>query len=312
MTLSDEPDDWVVVVPTRGDEVSLNRIENNVVARLPGVSVMVLRNGREAVGASVLEAHPQVRLLDIPGGGVSRARNAALTSAPARTLVFLDDDVVAERDALERLVQGQRVGGATVSTARVVAAPSEHPNAVLFTSFLGFDRGESARIWSLADAEPVSPMNVWDFGVGAAFAVDLHRLATACPPALFDERLSNGRPGCGTEDVDFFYQVYLAGLSVSYVADAQLEHVFLTDRAAIVAKCRQYALSDGAFYAKWRRRIPASDLAAEVTGWARRTAAQVARRRTGVPSVPVRSLLAEPLHKLIGGALWFFVLKRSS
>lgn len=315
MTLPAEPADWIVAVPTRGDAESLARIERNIVARLPGVPVTVLRNGAAGEPGDGWPGSPscEVRLVEAPGGGVSRARNGAL-DLPARTVVFVDDDVVVSAKALELLVRGQRANRAAVSTARVTPAASKHPNAVLFHRFLGFDRGATAHTWSLRErsAPRVSPLGVWDFGVGATFAVDLPALAVASPAIRFDERLSNGRLGGGTEDVDFFYQAYLAGLRISYEAAATVEHLFAEDHAAVVGKCRQYALSDGAFYAKWLRRTSPSDWGREITGWAARFAAQAGRMATGHPAVPIHSLAAEPALKLIGGALWFAVLRRSS
>ena len=299
-------DDWTVVVATRGDAAAVARIEDNIVDRLDGVPVLVVRNGG---GAAVsMAGRPGVEVVDAPGGGVSRARNAALTAATTRTVVFVDDDVIVSSAELRTLVSRQREAGAAIACARIRPADAAHHG--LFDDDLGFDRGPVSRAWSLAadGAVPVSPFNVWQFGVGATFAVDRELLGAV----RFDERLSNGRFCGGTEDVDFFYAAYVAGRTISYVADAVLEHLFPLTAAAASAKCRQYALTDGAFYAKWARRVSRHDLHGEITGWWGRITKRRADRTAGRPSVPLPDLLAEPVYKLVGGVTWALVLRRLS
>jgi len=303
---SGDVDEWTVVVPTRGDVAGAARIEENIVKRLDGVPVMVVRNG--GCGER-LARRPGVEILDVPGGGVARARNAALAAATTRTVVFVDDDVIVSGAALRTLVARQREAGAAIATARVRPADAAHHG--LFDDALGFDRGSTSRAWRLGTEadEPMSPLNAWKFGVGATVAVDRALLGDA---VRFDERLSNGRFCGGSEDVDFIYAAYLACHTVCYVADAVVEHLFPLPAPAVSAKCRQYALSDGAFYAKWARRVSASDLRGEVTGWWDRIAKWRADRAAGRPAIPLPDLLAEPLYKLVGGVTWALVLRRSS
>jgi hypothetical protein len=309
----DDLDDWTVVVPTRGNATSAVRIGENVAGRLDGVPVVVVRNGAvsgEAEWASLARL-PHVELVDRPGGGVARARNAALTTATARTVIFVDDDVVVSGSALRTLVARQRAEEATIATARVV--PADAPHHRLFDADLGFDRGRSSGVWRAGTGQgaPLSPLNAWQFGVGATFAVDLHLLRARGDAVRFDERLSNGQFCGGSEDVDFFYAAYLLGHTVSYVAEAVVEHLFPMSAAAVSAKCRQYALTDGAFYAKWARRFSAADLGREFSGWADRMVKHAADRAHGRPAVPLADLLAEPLYKLVGGVSWALILRRS-
>jgi hypothetical protein len=302
----DDVDDWTVVVPTRGDVASAARIEENIVDQLDGVPVMVVRNDGPAPHSA---PRPGVEVLDVPGGGVARARNAALDAAKTRTVVFVDDDVVVSGAALRTLVSHQREAGAAIATARVrPAAATHHP---LFDDDLAFDRGSTSRAWRLEQTAdgPMPPLNVWEFGVGATFAVDRELLGDT---VRFDERLSNGRFCGGSEDVDFFYVAYLDGHTVCYVADAVVEHLFPLPTAAVSAKCRQYALSDGAFYAKWARHLSARGLRGEVTGWWERIGKRRVDRAAGRPVMPLSDLLAEPFYKLVGGATWALFLRRSS
>lgn len=303
-------DDWMVVVPTRGDAAAAARIESNIVNRLDGVPILIVRNG-QGCGEGVAR-RPGVEVVDVLGGGVSRARNAALTVATTRTVVFLDDDVVVSGAALRRLVAYQRGTAAAIACARIL--PAEAPHHGLFEEDLGFDRGPISRVWRLGDgaAEPISPFNVWQFGVGAAFAVDRALLGAGDATISFDERLSNGRFCGGSEDVDFFYTAYVAGHTVCYVADAVVEHLFPVTSADVSAKCRQYALTDGAFYAKWARRVSLNDLRGEITGWWGRLGKRRGDCEAERPAMPLPVLLVEPVYKFLGGAVWALVLVRSS
>ena len=308
----DDPGDWAVVVPTRGSGASAVRIGANIVDQLDGVPVVVVRNGA-ATGEEAwagLMLRPHVEVVDRVGGGVSRARNSALASTFTRTVVFVDDDVLVSDAALRRLVARQRDEGATVTTARVV--PGSAPHHRLFDTDLGFDRGRGSRVWQRAaqPGPPLSPLNVWQFGVGATFAVDLALLGTTGGAVRFDERLSNGRFCGGSEDVDFFYAAYLTGHTVSYVAEAVVEHLFPLSVGAVSAKCRQYALSDGAFYAKWARFVTTTDLRRELAGWIGRLRKRNTDRARGLPAVALVDLLAEPLYKLLGGATWALLIRR--
>lgn len=305
-TRAGDGNDWTVVVPTRGDAAGAARIAENIVDRLDGVPVMVVRNGGTGERPP---RRPGVQILDVPGGGVARARNAALAAATTRSVVFVDDDVIVSGAALRTLVARQREAGASIATARV--RPADAPHHGLFDDSLAFDRGCVSRTWRLGPEgeRPMPPLDVWDFGVGATFAVDRALLGDA---VRFDERVSNGRFCGGSEDVDFFYAAYLAGHTVSYVADAVVEHLFPLAASAVVAKCRQYALSDGAFYAKWARHLSASDLRREAAGWWERIGKRRDDRAAGRPAVPLPDLLAEPVYKLVGGVTWALILRRSS
>jgi GT2 family glycosyltransferase len=285
------------------------RIEQNIVGRVEHMPVMVIRNG--GGHGDNLADRPGVEIIDVPGGGVARARNAALTVARTRTVIFVDDDVMISADALGTLVTHQREAGAAIATARVRAAGTRHHGS--FDDDLAFDRGSANRAWRAGPVGDgrISPLNVWDFGVGAAFAVD-RQLLDAGEPVRFDERLSNGRFCGGSEDVDFFYAAHLAGHTVCYVADAVVEHLFPLSASAVTAKCRQYALSDGAFYAKWARHISPGDLRGEAAGWWRRIRKHRVDRGAGRPVVPLTDLLAEPVYKIVGGVTWELITRRSS
>jgi hypothetical protein len=305
---------WQVVVPTRGDPDALRRIAQNIANRLPGTSITVILNRPHAPneaggGRHLLGADVEVR--ECLGDGVSRARNHGLEIAEQPVVVFLDDDVVASRGAIEMLAESMRTHAAAVATARVVPAPP----ADICNDWLTFDRGPATRIWKLAKGrrtQPsiLSPFQAWDLGAGAAFAVNRDRMREVPTPPMFDERLSNGRFCGGSEDVDFFYRTYLSGLTVVYAATAVVHHHFPSSARTATERCRQYALADGTFYAKWIRHARPSDLWRELVGWLARIAESATRRGCGKSAVPLTTLLAEPPCKLLGGLHWALVGRR--
>jgi GT2 family glycosyltransferase len=239
------------------------------------------------------------------GGGAARARNAALALASKELLVFLDDDVTATADVVRCLVDALRRTEACVATGRVLGRRSGSTADELWRTDLAFDRGTESRFWTSRSGAFVSPFCVWQFGVGAAFAIDMLRMRHVLGrDVTFDERLSNGRFAGGTEDVDYFYSVYVEGGGIAYVADAVFEHDFPASSRQLRAKCRQYAIADGAFYSKWRSHAHSADLVGETRGWCARVARHVHARARRQPAVPLRSLLAEPVYKAVGALTW--------
>lgn len=303
---------WQVLVPTRGTTDAVRRVHRNIASHLPEQSVTLLLNspaaGPAAEAGRAAAVEVGIATVPCPGGGASRARNAGLDAATHPLVVFLDDDVVASTEAVETLVSTVERTGAAVGTARVVSPETSGPTSVLWQRYLGFDRGEITRMWHGHDGvgTRVSPFDVWAFGVGAAFVVNVPPLTGGGGGGpRFDERLSNGRLGGGTEDVDFFYAAHTRGLTLVYVADAVVRHAFPTDWRGLRAKCRQYALADGGFYAKWIQHVSIADLAGELTGWLRRVWLHTGRTLRGEAAIPLGTLLAEPMYKLVGALVWY-------
>ncbi|MGH4013820.1 MAG: glycosyltransferase family 2 protein [Pseudonocardiaceae bacterium] len=148
---------------------------------------------------------------------------------------------------------------------------------------------------------------MWDIGVGALFAVNRPKVLQH-KAVRFDERLSNGRFCGGTDDVDFFMQAFQAGLTLAYEPCAVAHHLFPGDWAGLRKKCRQYALTDGAFYAKWWREAEPVDFINEVRAWVGRLTTHAGLSLDGRPGVPLTSVVVEPLYKLFGATAWSLVL----
>lgn len=258
----------------------------------------------EAV-ADLRRSHPDIRLQLCPGGGVSRARNHALAAYPQNTVVFVDDDVILASGVVESLLDAMTSAQTAVVTARIVPAPAPRGLFEVHKEYLGLDRGGERRTFGLGDLESMTPMSIWPVGVGALFAVRAPALAAAVGEGLsFDERLSNGLPCGGTEDVDFFLRCLLAGVGLHYAGDVVAGHVYPVSLPLIAAKVRQYSRADGAFYAKWSRLLGWRDVRGDLVHWASRVALHARLWAMRAPHVPLGPLLMEPADKFSGALCW--------
>ncbi|RUY36101.1 glycosyltransferase, partial [Mesorhizobium sp. M7A.F.Ca.CA.002.07.1.1] len=176
-----------------------------------------------------------------PRPGLAAARNAGLTRARGRVLVFVDDDCALHRDYLrdlERhyasgeqwLIRGGRVelGDArdlpfTIkrSWARERLTPDVHPGGFVLGCNMTMHRDVAARI------------------------------------GYFDERFGAGGPLRSAEDTDYLVRAMLLGIAVEYVPDMTIfHHHGRRDRKAIEKLHRDYSLGNGGLCLKHVRHAP--------------------------------------------------------
>ncbi|MGH3887851.1 MAG: glycosyltransferase family 2 protein [Pseudonocardiaceae bacterium] len=303
MTIAHEP--YTIIIPTRGDPAALRRIAAQIAAFPEATSFLILVNrSRLMTSRYGLES---LRDLGVtfgfcPGGGVARVRNLALRMVSTDVVVFVDDDAATSVEAVARLTRELDDGRTGVVTGRVVPAASDSQTFMLYRDFFGFDRGAIARRFS--GGVPPPPMQAWQLGVGAVFAVRRTLLDAVASPPSFDESLSNGRFCGGAEDVDFFLQCLHAGIGLSYCADAVFWHEFPSSVGVLRRKITAYARADGAFYCKWRHDIGPSAVARDLLSWAARVQYHAVAKVKGSPHLPLVPVLAEPVEKLIGAVWW--------
>jgi GT2 family glycosyltransferase len=215
-----------IIVATRNRAPRLRRLLASYVA-MTGVDhvqseVVVADDGStdetSDVVAETTATHPSVRRLALPGGGKSRALNAAIRATTAPLLAFVDDDVELDREWLVAVDAyfGRVDVGAAQGTLRL---PPE----------------------AAADARLVAAVERWhtiprcDYGPGVTESPSLigaNMLVTRRAFArvgLFDERLGPGAAGA-SEDTELAARLRAGGERIGYVPDAIVYHAVEPDR----------------------------------------------------------------------------------
>ena len=71
----------------------------------PNLEVLIINDGSKDATGEIARRHPSMRLIEVPNGGLSRARNLGLSEATGEIVVYTDADVRVEPDWLTYLVQ---------------------------------------------------------------------------------------------------------------------------------------------------------------------------------------------------------------
>ncbi len=181
-------------------------------------------------GCQVLYVHPAE-------AGVSRGRNLGIRLASQPVVIMLDDDMLVRNDSFEVLLAGRLGGEKTVTTGRVLMAPSEGeglgqvPGALVTETEPEVFRGRQPR-------QVVPGPNI------------------ALPRAVmleiggYDERMGPGTRFPAAEDHDLSLRLLDAGCEVRHVPAAVVLHRGWRSRRERVLLHWKYGRGVGAFYAK--------------------------------------------------------------
>lgn len=231
--------------------------------------VLVIDNlaGDDALAAAVARLDPSVRVIPEPREGLDFARNRALGEATSAWIIFIDDDVVLDERAVERLAAHTRGDAGTnagtdagvprararrsrvrrgeeprarVVNGRVLPLSLEHAGQRLFERNAGFDRGSAPRVLERGRLVPwrSSPIHgVVSIGSGCCMAV--HR-ATALALGGFDEALDLGAALGGGGDLDLYWRAVQAGARVLYDPSLLARHEHRRETAAAVRQICQH------------------------------------------------------------------------
>jgi O-antigen biosynthesis protein len=292
-----DPPPITVVVATHNRAATLGQCLDSLLRTgYPRLEVLVVDNAPADDSAETLVrgSYPgRVRYLREPVAGLARAHNRALPEVTGRITAFTDDDTLVDPDwpaaLAESFASSDRIG---CVTGLILPAELETRTQADLQRHGGYDKGFTARTWSLAEppGDPLFPFNAGRFGSGAnmAFRTDLLRGIGG-----FDPATGTGTAARGGDDLLGFFRALAAGATLAYQPAAIVWHRPGRDQDALAAQAFGYGAGFGAFlaaaianepgmlpalarrlprgvhYAATRRRT-APDTSAQDGGWTRR------------------------------------------
>jgi O-antigen biosynthesis protein len=242
-------------------------------------------------------------LVSSGGIGAAGARNAVPLKDSGGWTLFLDDDVVAPPDLLNRMRHRIESAECDVITGNILSAAVCGEVGLLFDERYPLSRGESVTRFVGTTGTRWSPNDVWRVGVGACMA---WRNAALTAIGGFPEVLGQGRPYGGAEDLAAFRSALLSGYTILYDGELKVRHYAPRTRGELVMKMRGYGLAEGAFAAHvWgveQRAGMTLHLLSDIAATPRQLVIEIYRRMRGRTYLPLRALAAFPLW-----AAWGFL-----
>jgi GT2 family glycosyltransferase len=261
----------VTVASFRSPESTVRTVRRLLQSDYTPLEVVVVDNDADpgplsaALGAA-FGGCPSVRWVHEPRPGLAFARNAGLAAARGSLIAFTDDDVLADRHWLARLVtafdEAERVG---CVTGAILPAEVETPAQAWLEEFGGFHKGFRRQVFDATAHRPDSPLYPYDagrFGSGAnmAFRTEVIRGLGG-----FAVELGAGTLAHGGEDLDIFRRTITAGHTLVYEPSALIWHAHRRSLDALRRQMFRYGVGLSATVTKWMLDDP-------------RTAAAVLRR----------------------------------
>lgn len=204
--------------------------------------------------AAVVAAHAgHVPVVYVEGSraGLSAAHNRGVAETETPIVAFTDDDVVARKQWLERVVAGFFSGeGVACVTGRIIPFELESRAQFLLDAFANFEKGETKRIYDLGSnrpAEPLFPFAAGQLGSGANMAFTRSFLDEM---GGFDPALGAGTMAKGGDDLAAFFEVIQSGHRLVYEPSAVIEHRHAREYAALRGQAYGYGVGLTAFLAK--------------------------------------------------------------
>lgn len=203
-----------VVVPAFNAAEFLEECLESVARQsLADLEVLVVDDGSTDATASIASrfaaADSRFRVVTIPNGGVSRARNVGIDAAQGEWLSFVDADDVLHPRALEAMLEAAGGSGAEV----VVSA---------FRSFGPSSRSLRGILRKGAGARPAAPVpEVYGYREAMRLGLYQKRILNSPWGVLLKRSLLGAdrrfREGSRYEDLDAFYRFYEGASAVAYL-----------------------------------------------------------------------------------------------
>lgn len=240
----------------------------------PNLQILVVDNdptsGATRRGLSDLMSS-NMRIIDQPRRGLSRARNSAIEACATDVLLFTDDDAIADPNWVAASVRAFSAADVHAVTGMVLPAELRTEAQVTFEQYGGFGKGTDALFWAAtthvpeaaarsatdhAKPGPRGPLFPYTAGkVGSgnnmAFRLDILRSVGG-----FDERLGAGTLSRGGEDLEAFSRVMLAGGTVRYTPDAVVWHYHRETMDQLAAQIRANGVGMSAILTKFISQHP--------------------------------------------------------
>jgi glycosyltransferase involved in cell wall biosynthesis len=261
-----------VVVCTRDRPRMLKRcLESLRQLDYPEHEVIVIDNcSRDADVVAVID-QAGVRSVRENRPGLDWARNRGVEEARHDIISYIDDDAVASPGWLRGIARGFQDPAVMAVTGLVLPAELDTEAQLLFERYGGMSKGLTARSFTAATLHDLDMFAAHNFGVGTNMAFRRQVFESV---GAFDTLLDSGTPSGGAGDVDMFYRVLAAGLTIHYEPDAVIWHRHRRSREGLRRQIYNNGKSYGVYLIKrWRerKRSGAAKYAARwMSGWVMR------------------------------------------
>lgn len=209
---------------------------------------------RELVSGSYGE---KVKYIRVDSPGLALAHNAALSSATAPIVAFIDDDVVADPLWLSFLVAGfsveENVG---CTTGLILPLELETRAQWWVVAHSRLNKGFTRRVFDLDEnrpAETLYPYTAGLFGSGTNMAFSARFLREN---EGFDVSLGVGTPTRGGDDLAAFFDVLVRGYRLVYEPRALVWHDYRRDPSALPRHFFSYGMGLSAYLTRTAVRHP--------------------------------------------------------
>jgi len=245
--------DITVVVCTRERPEALKRCLGSLAEQEYGSFRLLVidnapRTGRTKAVVDELNARMSIDYMVEPIPGLARARNRALVEITSPLIAWIDDDEVADRWWIRRLVGSFKDSRVASVCGMMIPAELETDAQAWFEQWGGHSKGRGCSPAEFAVSDigrsgalyPLPP-----FGTGGNMAV---RREAMLKIGGFDEALGAGTPAMGGEDTLALTELMLSGTKIVYNPRAITRHYHRVDEESLHKQLYGYGLGLTAFY----------------------------------------------------------------